>query len=103
MRVVLKSDRETTGEVQLVVPDGDGVPSTIREPADAPRLLRADTEAVVELSRALGKKPVVIGDRAGFVAIYLLFGYFAEGRARRAVIRAVASASERALAEGVST
>lgn len=41
--------------------------------------LRTDaavTEAVVELSRALGKKPVVIGDRAGFVANYLLFGYF---------------------------
>lgn len=55
VRVVLKSDRETTGEVQLVVPDGDGVPSTIREPADAPRLLRADTEAVVELYARFGR------------------------------------------------
>ncbi len=33
------------------------------------------TEAVRELSVALGKRPVVVGDRAGFVANYLLFGY----------------------------
>lgn len=32
--------------------------------------------AVRELALAIGKKPVVIGDRAGFVANYLLFGYF---------------------------
>ncbi|MGD8148956.1 3-hydroxyacyl-CoA dehydrogenase family protein [Ornithinimicrobium sp. Y1694] len=41
--------------------------------------LRTDdavTEAVVALSEKLGKKPVVVGDRAGFVANYLLFGYF---------------------------
>jgi 3-hydroxybutyryl-CoA dehydrogenase len=36
----------------------------------------AVVEAVVELSRRMGKKPVVVGDRAGFVANYLLFGYF---------------------------
>src|SRR5699024_6511593 len=34
------------------------------------------TEAVRALSESLGKKPVVIGDRAGFVANYLLYGYF---------------------------
>lgn len=33
-------------------------------------------QAVRVLSEALGKKPVVVGDRAGFVANYLLFGYF---------------------------
>lgn len=33
------------------------------------------TESVRELAAGLGKKPVVIGDRAGFVANYLLFGY----------------------------
>ncbi|HSP60075.1 MAG TPA: 3-hydroxybutyryl-CoA dehydrogenase [Ornithinimicrobium sp.] len=41
--------------------------------------LRTDEEvtaAVVELSERIGKKPVVVGDRAGFVANYLLFGYF---------------------------
>lgn len=32
--------------------------------------------SVVELAAAIGKKPVVVGDRAGFVANYLLFGYF---------------------------
>ena len=36
----------------------------------------AITDAVVALSERIGKKPVVIGDRAGFVANYLLFGYF---------------------------
>ncbi|WP_256842186.1 3-hydroxyacyl-CoA dehydrogenase family protein [Ornithinimicrobium cryptoxanthini] len=34
------------------------------------------TETVRALSEGLGKKPVVIGDRAGFVANYLLYGYF---------------------------
>lgn len=34
------------------------------------------TETVRTLSEGLGKKPVVIGDRAGFVANYLLYGYF---------------------------
>lgn len=34
------------------------------------------TRAVVSLSETIGKKPVVVGDRAGFVANYLLFGYF---------------------------
>ena len=34
------------------------------------------TGAVVALSERIGKKPVVVGDRAGFVANYLLFGYF---------------------------
>ena len=38
--------------------------------------IAALTEAVVELSTRMGKKPVVVGDRAGFVANYLLFGYF---------------------------
>ncbi|MCE0485562.1 3-hydroxyacyl-CoA dehydrogenase family protein [Ornithinimicrobium sediminis] len=33
------------------------------------------TEAVVALAREMGKSPVVVGDRAGFVANYLLFGY----------------------------
>lgn len=33
-------------------------------------------DAVVAVSEQMGKKPVVIGDRAGFVANYLLFGYF---------------------------
>ncbi|KUG55683.1 hypothetical protein AVL62_05145 [Serinicoccus chungangensis] len=33
-------------------------------------------EAVVELAGRIGKRPVVVGDRAGFVANYLLFGYF---------------------------
>ncbi|GAA1177667.1 3-hydroxybutyryl-CoA dehydrogenase [Ornithinimicrobium humiphilum] len=37
---------------------------------------QAVVDGVVELSRRLGKKPVVVGDRAGFVANYLLFGYF---------------------------
>ncbi|SOC52761.1 3-hydroxybutyryl-CoA dehydrogenase [Ornithinimicrobium cerasi] len=36
----------------------------------------AVVEAVVAVSERLGKKPVVVGDRAGFVANYLLFGYF---------------------------
>ena len=36
----------------------------------------AVTDAVVALSERIGKKPVVVGDRAGFVANYLLFGYF---------------------------
>lgn len=41
--------------------------------------LRSDdavVDSVVDLSRRMGKKPVVVGDRAGFVANYLLFGYF---------------------------
>ena len=41
--------------------------------------LRTDPQvrdAVVAVSEKLGKKPVVVGDRAGFVANYLLFGYF---------------------------
>ena len=41
--------------------------------------LRTDpgvVEAVVAMAEQLGKKPVVVGDRAGFVANYLLFGYF---------------------------
>ncbi len=41
--------------------------------------LRTDAQvrdAVVAVSERLGKKPVVVGDRAGFVANYLLFGYF---------------------------
>lgn len=41
--------------------------------------LRTDAavrDAVVAVSERLGKKPVVVGDRAGFVANYLLFGYF---------------------------
>ena len=41
--------------------------------------LRTDedvTAAVVALAGRIGKKPVVVGDRAGFVANYLLFGYF---------------------------
>lgn len=33
-------------------------------------------DRVRELAEAIGKKPVVVGDRAGFVANYLLFGYF---------------------------
>ena len=33
-------------------------------------------EAVVGLAGRIGKRPVVVGDRAGFVANYLLFGYF---------------------------
>ncbi|HLS45893.1 MAG TPA: 3-hydroxyacyl-CoA dehydrogenase family protein [Ornithinicoccus sp.] len=33
------------------------------------------TETVRSLAAGLGKKPIVIGDRAGFVANYLLFGY----------------------------
>lgn len=39
---------------------------------------RTDPEAsdgVRELAEQLGKEPVVVGDRAGFVANYLLFGY----------------------------
>lgn len=32
--------------------------------------------SVAELAERCGKKPVVVGDRAGFVANYLLFGYF---------------------------
>lgn len=35
----------------------------------------AAVEAVRALAEALGKKPVVVGDRPGFVANYLLFGY----------------------------
>ncbi|WP_134772507.1 3-hydroxyacyl-CoA dehydrogenase family protein [Ornithinimicrobium flavum] len=41
--------------------------------------LRSDqglVDAVVALSERLGKRPIVVGDRAGFVANYLLFGYF---------------------------
>ncbi|QDO89658.1 3-hydroxyacyl-CoA dehydrogenase family protein [Ornithinimicrobium ciconiae] len=34
------------------------------------------TETLRSLSESLGKKPIVIGDRAGFVANYLLYGYF---------------------------
>lgn len=37
---------------------------------------QALVDGVVALSERLGKKPVVVGDRAGFVANYLLFGYF---------------------------
>ncbi|WP_281965660.1 3-hydroxyacyl-CoA dehydrogenase family protein [Serinicoccus marinus] len=33
-------------------------------------------DGVVELSERIGKRPVVVADRAGFVANYLLFGYF---------------------------
>lgn len=33
-------------------------------------------ETVRGLSETLGKRPIVIGDRAGFVANYLLYGYF---------------------------
>jgi 3-hydroxybutyryl-CoA dehydrogenase len=32
-------------------------------------------DAVVDLARRLGKQPVVVGDRAGFIANALLFGY----------------------------
>jgi 3-hydroxybutyryl-CoA dehydrogenase len=32
-------------------------------------------ESLVDLARSLGKEPVVIGDRAGFIANALLFGY----------------------------
>lgn len=35
----------------------------------------AAVEAVRALAEALGKRPVVVGDRPGFVANYLLFGY----------------------------
>lgn len=35
----------------------------------------AAVETVRSLAESLGKKPVVVGDRAGFVANYLLFGY----------------------------
>ncbi|MCK0112346.1 3-hydroxyacyl-CoA dehydrogenase NAD-binding domain-containing protein [Ornithinimicrobium sp. F0845] len=34
------------------------------------------TETVRSLSAGLGKKPIVVGDRAGFVANYLLYGYY---------------------------
>lgn len=43
--------------------------TTVRTDADL-------VDGVVALSEKVGKKPVVIGDRAGFVANYLLFGYF---------------------------
>ncbi len=33
------------------------------------------TASVADVAQRLGKKPVVVGDRAGFVANYLLFGY----------------------------
>ncbi|WP_088289974.1 3-hydroxyacyl-CoA dehydrogenase family protein [Kineosporia sp. A_224] len=35
----------------------------------------AAVDAVVDLARALGKEPVVVGDKAGFIANALLFGY----------------------------
>ncbi len=55
VRVVLKSDRETTGEVRLIVPDGDGVPSTLLEPGGAPRVLRADAEVEVGFYARFGR------------------------------------------------
>ncbi|MBI4942852.1 MAG: 3-hydroxyacyl-CoA dehydrogenase family protein, partial [Actinobacteria bacterium] len=35
----------------------------------------AAVDAVVDLARSLGKEPVVVGDKAGFIANALLFGY----------------------------
>jgi 3-hydroxybutyryl-CoA dehydrogenase len=35
----------------------------------------AAVDAVVDLARSLGKQPVVVGDKAGFIANALLFGY----------------------------
>ncbi|WP_151524807.1 3-hydroxybutyryl-CoA dehydrogenase [Serinicoccus kebangsaanensis] len=40
------------------------------------RTAAASRDAVVDLAERIGKRPVVVGDRAGFVANYLLFGYF---------------------------
>ncbi|QFG67841.1 3-hydroxyacyl-CoA dehydrogenase family protein [Ornithinimicrobium pratense] len=54
-------------------------PAPILKLVEVITTVRTDTaliDAVVELSERIGKKPVVVGDRAGFVANYLLFGYF---------------------------
>ena len=54
-------------------------PAPILKLVEVITTLRTDqavTDAVVALSERVGKKPVVVGDRAGFVANYLLFGYF---------------------------
>ena len=54
-------------------------PAPILKLVEVITTLRTDqavTDAVVALSEQVGKKPVVVGDRAGFVANYLLFGYF---------------------------
>lgn len=54
-------------------------PAPILKLVEVITTLRTDDavrDAVVELSERIGKRPVVVGDRAGFVANYLLFGYF---------------------------
>jgi 3-hydroxybutyryl-CoA dehydrogenase len=53
-------------------------PAPVMRLVEVVHTLRTDpdvTEAVRALSADLGKQPVVVGDRAGFVANYLLFGY----------------------------
>ncbi|WP_299518536.1 3-hydroxyacyl-CoA dehydrogenase family protein [uncultured Serinicoccus sp.] len=54
-------------------------PAPVLQLVEVITTLRTDDavrDAVVELAGRVGKRPVVVGDRAGFVANYLLFGYF---------------------------
>lgn len=53
-------------------------PAPVLQLVEVITTLRTDpavTQAVQTLTTDLGKQPVVVGDRAGFVANYLLFGY----------------------------
>ncbi|GAA1136658.1 3-hydroxyacyl-CoA dehydrogenase family protein [Ornithinicoccus hortensis] len=53
-------------------------PAPVMQLVEVIHTLRTDqavTDAVRDLVTGLGKRPVVVGDRAGFVANYLLFGY----------------------------
>ena len=47
----------------------------------------AVVNGVVAVADRMGKKPVVVGDRAGFVANYLLFGYFTSEPVQRSVLK----------------
>ena len=55
VRVVLKSSQDVQGTLRLVVPDGDGVPSTISDPEGRKIQLRADTPAETRLLARFGR------------------------------------------------
>ncbi len=53
-------------------------PAPVQRLVEVVRTVVTEPDAVVavaELARSLGKRPVVVGDRAGFIANALLFGY----------------------------
>ena len=53
--VELRSDSDVRGTLRLVVPDGDGVPSTITQPGDEPISLRAGAPTTARLLARFGR------------------------------------------------